>query len=137
MLPPLVFAPLYRRYIWGGRRFAEAFGRDLPPGDTCAESWELVDRGADQSVVSLGPLAGTPLGGLVRERGVELLGHAAPLAAFPLLFKFLDANRVLSVQVHPDDERAARLDPPDRGKTEAWYVVAAEPGSRIYAGLQD
>lgn len=137
MLPPLVFAPLYRRYIWGGHRFAEAFGRDLPPGDTCAESWELVDRGADQSVVSLGPLAGTSLGWLVQERGVELLGRAAPLAVFPLLFKFLDANRVLSVQVHPDDERAARLDPPDRGKTEAWYVVAAEPGSRIYAGLED
>jgi hypothetical protein len=136
MLPPLLFTPLYRRYIWGGRRFAAAFGRPLPPGDDYAESWELVDRAADQSLVRAGPLAGMSLGRIVRERGSDLFGHPPP-AAFPLLFKFLDANRVLSVQVHPDDERAARLEPPDRGKTEAWYVVAAEPESRIYAGLRE
>lgn len=136
MLPPLLFTPIYRRYIWGGRRFASAFGRPLPPGDDYAESWELVDRGGDQSLVRAGPLAGTSLGEIVRGHGDELFGRSAP-PAFPLLFKFLDANRVLSVQVHPDDARAARLDPPDRGKTEAWYVVAAEPGSRIYAGLRE
>jgi mannose-6-phosphate isomerase len=136
-LPPLVFAPVYRRYLWGGRRFASAFGRALPLGEDFAESWELVDRGADQSVVSAGPLAGTTLGELVRDRGHELLGRAAQAPAFPLLFKFLDAHQVLSVQVHPDDAGAARLTPPDRGKTEAWYVVAAEPGSRIYAGLRE
>jgi mannose-6-phosphate isomerase len=136
MMPPLVLRPLYRRYLWGGRRFATALGRELPPGDDYAESWELVDRGADQSLVAAGPLAGATLGTLVRERGGELLGRHAPRAAFPLLFKFLDACRDLSVQVHPDDARAARLSPPDCGKTEAWYVVAAQPGSRIYAGLR-
>ena len=136
MLPPLCFSPIYRRYIWGGRRFASAFGRPLPAGDDYAESWELVDRGGDQSLVRAGPLAGRSLGEIVRGHGAELFGRSSP-SAFPLLFKFLDANRVLSVQVHPDDVRAARLDPPDRGKTEAWYVVAAEPGSRIYAGLRE
>ncbi|MFM7137794.1 MAG: type I phosphomannose isomerase catalytic subunit [Planctomycetota bacterium] len=136
MLPPLLFAPIYRRYIWGGDRFAAAFGRPLPPGDEYAESWELVDRGGDQSLVRVGPLAGRSLGELMRGHGAELVGRSVS-AEFPLLFKFLDANRVLSVQVHPDDARAARLDPPDRGKTEAWYVVAAEPGSRIYAGLRE
>lgn len=135
MMHPLLLAPVYRRYLWGGRRFATELGRDLPPGDDFAESWELVDRGADQSVVAAGPLAGCTLGELVRDRGRELLGRHAPLPAFPLLFKFLDASRDLSVQVHPDDERAARLVPPDRGKTEAWYVVDAVAGSRIYAGL--
>ena len=135
-MPPLRLEPLYRRYLWGGRRFATVFGRDLPPGDDYAESWELVDRGPEQTLVAGGPLAGTALGTLVRERGRELLGRHAPLARFPLLFKFLDACRDLSVQVHPDDARAARLSPPDRGKTEAWYVVAAAPGSRIYAGLR-
>lgn len=135
MMPPLILRPVYRRYIWGGRRFATALGRELPPGDDYAESWELVDRGADQSLVAAGPLAGTPLGMLVRDRGGELLGRHAPKPAFPLLFKFLDACRDLSVQVHPDDARAARLTPPDFGKTEAWYVVDAVPGSRIYAGL--
>jgi mannose-6-phosphate isomerase len=136
-LPPLVLGPIYRRYLWGGRRFATAFGRDLPAGDDFAESWELVDRGDDQSLVAAGPLAGTPLGELVRTRGGELFGRSAVGGEFPLLFKFLDAHRVLSVQVHPDDARAARLDPPDRGKTEAWYVVAAAPGSLIYAGLRE
>jgi mannose-6-phosphate isomerase len=135
MLTPLVFRPLYRRYIWGGRGFAAVFGRDLPPGDDYAESWELVDRGADQSIVAEGPWSGRSLGELVREHGDAVLGsHVGE--RFPLLFKFLDACRDLSVQVHPDDARAARLSQPDLGKTEAWYVVAARPGSRIYAGLQ-
>jgi mannose-6-phosphate isomerase len=137
MLPPLTFNPVYRRYLWGGRRFATMFGRELPPGNDFAESWEVVDHGADQSVVAAGPLAGTPLGGLVRDRSVDLLGRHAGHRAFPLLFKFLDAQRDLSVQVHPDDARATRLTPPDRGKTEAWYVVDAAAGSRIYAGLHE
>ena len=68
---------------------------------------ELVDRGDDQSVVAAGPLAGQTLGSLVLHHGRDLLGRHAPLAAFPLLFKFLDACRDLSVQVHPDDARAA------------------------------
>jgi mannose-6-phosphate isomerase len=55
---------------------------------------------------------------------------------FPLLFKYLDANQNLSVQVHPDDEMAARLPTPDLGKTEAWYVMLADPDAKIYAGLK-
>ena len=140
MMHPLLFEPIYRRYIWGGRRFVGALGRDLPPGDDYAESWELVDRpdrADEESVVSHGPLAGRTLGELVRNHGPELLGRHAPRSSFPLLFKFLDACRDLSVQVHPDDARAALLSPPDLGKTEAWYVVAAAPGSRIYAGLRE
>jgi mannose-6-phosphate isomerase len=133
---PLLFAPVYRRYVWGGRRFATSLGRSIPAGDDFAESWELVDRAADQSVVAAGPLRGKTLGELVHSHGPDLLGRHAPLPRFPLLFKFLDACRDLSVQVHPDDARAARLSPPDRGKTEAWYVIDAAPGSRIYAGLR-
>lgn len=140
MMHPLLFAPIYRRYIWGGRRFVEALGRDLPPGEDYAESWEIVDRPDrpdEESLVSHGPLAGRTLGELVRGHGRELLGRHAPRHSFPLLFKFLDACRDLSVQVHPDDARAALLSPPDLGKTEAWYVVDAAPGSRIYAGLRE
>jgi mannose-6-phosphate isomerase len=132
---PLLLTPIYRRYLWGGRRFEKALGRSLPPGDDFAESWELVDHGSDQSVVAAGPLAGHTLGDLVRERGSDLLGSRRTGGSFPLLFKFLDACRDLSVQVHPDDARAALLSPPDLGKTEAWYVIDAAPGSRIYAGL--
>ncbi len=135
-LHPLLFSPLYRQYLWGGRRFERLFGRRLPSQGVVAESWELVDRGDDQSIVAAGPLAGISLGELVRTRGRELLGDLSATGPFPLLFKFLDACLDLSVQVHPDDTRAAKLVPPDRGKTEAWYVIDAEPGSRIYAGLE-
>ncbi|MBX3432949.1 MAG: class I mannose-6-phosphate isomerase [Pirellulales bacterium] len=133
---PLRFEPLFRRYLWGGRRLGTMLGKPIGPGDDYAESWEIVDHGADQSVVAHGPLAGRTLGELVREQGADLLGRHAPAKQFPLLLKLLDCNRTLSVQVHPNDAQGAQLDPPDLGKTEAWVVVSAEPGSKIYAGLK-
>jgi len=134
-LYPLRFRPIFRRYVWGGRKLGTLLGKPIGEGE-CAESWEICDRGPDQSVVAEGPLAGTTLAQLVAERGSELFGRHAPQSRFPLLLKFLDARQKLSVQVHPDDARAARLAPPDLGKTEAWVVVDAEAESRIYAGLK-
>ncbi len=133
---PLRFKPLFRRYLWGGRRLATTLGKSLGPGDDYAESWELVDHDEDQSVVQDGPLAGRTLQQLVSECSSDLLGQHAGCSRFPLLFKFLDCNRKLSVQVHPNDQQGAQLAPPDLGKTEAWVVLDAEPGSKIYAGLQ-
>jgi len=133
-LYPLRFEPILRRYAWGGRRLAE-LGKPIG-NETCAESWEICDRGDDQSRVAFGPLKGTSLHDLVAERGEELLGRHHPQASFPLLLKFLDAAHALSVQVHPNDEQAARLSPPDLGKSEAWVVMRAEPGSLIYAGFK-
>jgi mannose-6-phosphate isomerase len=72
----------------------------------------------------------------VAEHGRELFGRHYPRNQFPLLLKFLDCQRTLSVQVHPNDEQGAKLDPPDLGKTEAWVVLSAEPGSKIYSGLK-
>lgn len=133
---PLRLQPLFRRYLWGGRRLATMLGKPLGPGDDYAESWEVVDHGADQSVVVAGPAAGRTLHELVADAGAELFGRHAPQRQFPLLLKFLDCNRTLSVQVHPNDAQAATLDPPDLGKTEAWVVLAADAGSKIYAGLK-
>jgi mannose-6-phosphate isomerase len=134
-LLPFRFAPVLREYLWGGRRLAE-LGKPLGDGNHYAESWEIVDHGADQSIVAGGPLAGARLHELVTQHGPALFGRHAPQRQFPLLFKFLDCQQTLSVQVHPNDEQAAQLNPPDLGKTEAWVVLAAEPGSRIYAGLK-
>lgn len=134
-LPLLQFKPILREYLWGGQRLAE-LGKALGVGDRYAESWEVVDHDSDQSVVAQGPLAGTTLHDLVTRDSAALFGRHHPQRQFPLLFKFLDCQRTLSVQVHPNDEQAAKLDPPDLGKTEAWVVLAAEPGSRIYAGLK-
>ncbi len=133
---PLRFQPLFRRYLWGGRCLATVLGKSIGTGDDYAESWEIVDHGPDQSVVLNGPAAGQTLQALVAEHAVELLGQHADQSQFPLLFKFLDCNRDLSVQVHPTDEQATQLDPPDLGKSEAWVVLGAEPGSKIFAGLK-
>ncbi len=135
-LYPLRFEPVLKRLIWGGRRLATELHKPLGEGDDYAESWELADHEHGQSRVTEGPLAGVSLNELVRTRGAELLGPAIGLRSqFPILVKFIDARRVLSVQVHPDDERGQRL-AGDNGKTEAWVVVHADPGSWIYAGLK-
>ncbi|HEY6563892.1 MAG TPA: type I phosphomannose isomerase catalytic subunit [Pirellulaceae bacterium] len=136
MLYPLRFQPIFRHYLWGGHRLARELGKTVPAEQTCAESWEIVDRGVDQSHVAFGGLRGASLGELTSQFGRELLGRHDPLPRFPLLFKYLDAEQTLSVQVHPSDAYAAQLDPPDLGKTEAWVVLSAEPSSRIYAGLR-
>lgn len=135
-LYPLRFGPVLKRYLWGGRRLESVLGKKLPPGEDFAESWEIADHPAGQSVVAAGALKGATLQELVAHHGTELLGKHAPQPRFPLLFKLLDAQKVLSVQVHPTDAAAAKLTPPDLGKTEAWVVLHAEPGSRVYAGLQ-
>jgi mannose-6-phosphate isomerase len=135
-LYPLRLEPLFRRYLWGGRKLGTLLGKSIGEGSDYAESWEVVDRGADQSRIVAGPFAGMSLGELMSTHGAELLGRHYPQLRFPLLLKFLDCNKTLSVQVHPDDKMAARLNPPDLGKTEAWVVLAADLGSLIYAGLK-
>ncbi len=134
-LPILRFRPLLKRYLWGGRRLAE-LGKPLGDGDDYAESWEIADHDQDQSVVDGGPLDGKPLREIVGEHGEALFGRNHPQENFPLLFKFLDAQRALSVQVHPNDQQAARQSPPDLGKTEAWVIIDCEPGAVLYAGLK-
>jgi mannose-6-phosphate isomerase len=134
-LHPLRFEPILKELIWGGRRLGTVLAKPLGTGTNYAESWEIADHRDDVSRVAEGPLRGSQLRDLVRGQGAALLGPGlAPRDQFPLLVKFLDAHQVLSVQVHPDDDRGRRL-AGDNGKTEAWVVLHAEPGSLIYAGL--
>ncbi len=136
-LQPLLFDPILKRLIWGGRRLETVLGKSLGEGDGYAESWEIADHRDDVSRVACGPLAGRTLRDLIRDHGTNLLGpRLSDRGQFPLLVKFLDAHQVLSVQVHPDDERGQRL-ANDNGKTEAWVILHAEPGSVIYAGLRE
>lgn len=134
-LYPLRFTPVYRDYIWGGSRIISTFHRDAPPG-IYAESWEVSTRPDGMSVVANGPMAGRPLSDLVAELGAHLLGRRAPLnpPRFPLLIKLIDSRERLSVQVHPDDESAARYG--GEAKTEMWYILDAAPNAQVFAGLR-
>ena len=135
---PLRFHPVLKQTIWGGRLLGQSLGKAIGDDDNYAESWEVVDHGEDQSVVTDGPLAGKTLSELIELDRTWLLGNTGNETAeqFPLLLKYLDCNRVLSVQVHPDDAYGATMVVPDRGKTEAWYIVQSKPESLIYAGLK-
>ena len=131
---PVVFVPLYKPKPWGGQRLATLLNKRLPAGVRIGESWELVSLLGNESRVRGGPLAGRTLSELVQLWGRDLLG-AAPLVdgRFPLLIKFLDACENLSVQVHPKPDGAGG---PPGVKHEAWYVLHAEPGAKLYIGLK-
>jgi mannose-6-phosphate isomerase len=132
---PLTFEPLFQERIWGGRRLSELFDKALPAGLSIGESWELSDLPHGQSVVANGPLAGRTLRTLMEQFGPEITGKTSFIGPFPLLIKLLDAEDVLSVQVHPD-AHACRKMRKGEPKTECWYIIAAQPGAAIYNGLK-
>lgn len=125
----LKLLPSYRDYVWGGDR--------LRPGHTpTAEAWVVWEE--DQ--IDSGPLAGKTLGEAAVEFGDSLLGTKAVThtgTRFPLLIKLLDCAQWLSLQVHPNDEQAVRLEGPGQsGKTEAWHILEAKPDATLIAGLK-
>jgi mannose-6-phosphate isomerase len=132
---PLRFLPVFRSYIWGGTRLASELGKNTPDDGIWAESWEIVDHREAESVVADGEFQGKTIRELIFSFPREILGRDTPQERLPLLLKYLDCERVLSVQVHPDDAYGAKMTVPDRGKTEAWYVIDAAPGAKLYAGL--
>ena len=147
-LYPLRFRPRLASRMWGGRRLQPVLHKALPPGEVIGESWEIYDfpPGVVESTrdwlsasIADGALAGHTLHELMQAIPRRVLGPVEPLstpagAQFPLLVKFLDAQQDLSVQVHPTGAYAA-AHPGAHVKDEAWYVLAAEPGSRLLIGL--
>jgi mannose-6-phosphate isomerase len=132
---PIVFEPLFMERLWGGRRLESLFGKRLPPTARIGESWEIVDREDAQSVVHDGPLQGLTLHELWTQYREPILGPGLPdTPRFPLLFKILDAQERLSVQVHPRPETAAPFG--GEPKTEMWYILDALLESDLYAGLK-
>ncbi len=133
---PLKFRPILKDKIWGGNRIQKLPGKPAA-SDYCGESWELSGVQENISVVKNGFLAKNNLqelievfmGDLVGDKIYEKYGNE-----FPLLVKFIDATRVLSVQVHPDDELAMQRHKA-YGKTEMWYILDADPGAEIISGF--
>jgi mannose-6-phosphate isomerase len=136
---PLLFEPILKDYVWGGRNLERLYGRSLPPGIT-AESWEIAGHEDGTTRVSNGVYAGKLLTELQAEMGLALIGTKAQWAhergKFPLLIKLLDAQQSLSVQVHPDDAYALEHEGNELGKTEMWVVLHAEPGAAVILGVK-
>ncbi|WEV43614.1 mannose-6-phosphate isomerase, class I [Lactobacillus sp. ESL0684] len=129
-MEPIFLTPYFRPKIWGGRKLQTIFNYDIPEGKV-GEAWIISGYKDDASTVSTGEFQGKTLRQLYHEQPA-LFGN--PQAKeFPLLVKFLDANDSLSVQVHPDDDYAARVEH-DQGKTESWYVLQADPDSYLIYG---
>jgi len=136
MLYPLKFSPVLKDKIWGGTKLKNLFGK-LAETDKLGESWELSGYEGDESVVTNGFLAGNNLAELIEIYMGELIGdkiYDEYCLSFPLLFKLIDANENLSIQVHPGDELAAERHN-SYGKTEMWYVVYADPGAELIIGF--
>lgn len=139
-LYPMLFTPVLKDYLWGGRNLQTKLGRSLPEQGVIAESWEIAAHEDGASVVANGPYAGWPLPRVHAELGLDLIGaHNAWAQArnkFPLLVKLLDAAKPLSVQVHPDDAYALAHEGNELGKTEMWVVLHAEPGAELILGVR-
>lgn len=132
-LPILRLTPKQQAVVWGGDLLHTRLGK--PASDELiGESWEVWDG----DPVAGGPYAGSTLGELTDRFPNELLGEIPVrrgLRRFPLLTKFIDARQPLSVQVHPNDAQAQKLESQPNGKTEAWYILQAEPDAWIIHGL--
>ena len=138
---PLLFEPVLKDYIWGGRNLETRLGRKLPADTIIAETWEIAAHKDGTATVSNGEHAGKLLTQLLEEQGLDLIGSRSKWAydrnLFPLLIKILDANRNLSVQVHPNDDYALEHEGNELGKTEMWIVLHAEPGSDVILGVAE
>lgn len=136
---PLKFKSIYKERIWGGQNLVRRFNKDLPPEQKIGESWELSTVEDHYSVVTNGFLAGNDLQEIIEIYMGDLLGENAYEKfgdEFPLLFKLIDAQDILSLQVHPDDQSAKKRHQA-YGKSEMWYIIDAEPGSKIINGFSE
>lgn len=135
-MEPITFQPLYMERVWGGRELERVYGRSLPtPDRPYGESWEIVDRDAEQSVVDQGEFAGLSLHELWSTRREAVFGAGLEHhPRFPLLIKVLDARDDLSIQVHPPAHLAAGLG--GEPKTEMWFIADCDPGAKLYVGLK-
>lgn len=136
-LYPLKFTPIAKETIWGGNKLQQELNKDFAKEKKIGESWEISGVTNDISVVADGELKGKNLSELIQEYAGQLLGEKNAQkfgTEFPLLIKFIDANDVLSIQVHPDDELAKERHD-SFGKTEMWYVLGVEKESNLIVGF--
>mgnify|MGYP002763735938 FL=1 len=127
--------PAFKDNLWGGTKLRTVFGKKCDY-DIIGESWELSAHPDGQSVIASGAFAGMYFGEFIEKYGDLVVGwKSSSLDRFPVLIKFIDAKKDLSIQIHPDDDYALENEN-EFGKNEMWYVVDCEPGSYLYCGLK-
>ena len=131
---PFLLHPAAKDYLWGGTRLNDDFSKRIP-SDPLAETWECSTHPDGVSIAASGEWIGMPLDDILRAHPDYLGEHAGGATELPVLVKLIDAKQNLSVQVHPSDEFAREHEDGQNGKTEMWYVLDAEPDSRIAYGL--
>lgn len=136
---PLKFKKNLVKKVWGGRKFKEVLNMELPDNDLYGESWEVSSHKGGLSYVDNGDLQGKSLIELIEKYGKDILGEEIAekfKGKFPLLIKYLDINDRLSVQVHPSDEYALRVEG-EFGKSESWYIMEASDDATLILGIKD
>jgi len=133
-LVPLKMTPFLRETLWGGQKLRQIYGKDDPKLANIAEAWEVSTHPHGLSGLDHPPFAATTFADYLQLAGPKAISSQAKSIDFPLIIKYIDAMDDLSIQVHPGYGYAAPHDP---GKTEMWYVVAAEPGATLYYGVKD
>ncbi len=134
---PLLFEPNLHPVVWGGHQLRPYKGLE-PTNEPIGESWEVSAVPSSTSIISNGDFAHRDLVSVINEYPEAILGRGVNQkyhGQLPLLVKFIDAKRDLSIQVHPNDEMAQR-EHGKMGKSEMWYIIRAEEGSRLYAGFK-
>ena len=131
ILYPIKFENLYYDKVWGGRDFEE-FRTNMPEGEI-GETWDIACHPNGTGIVANGKLKGMTFNELIQNYNEEIFGKTIKDGEFPLLVKLINSNGNLSVQVHPGDEYARKVEN-SYGKTEAWYVVAAKEGAELIVG---
>lgn len=136
-MEPITFQPVYKERVWGGRSLETLYGRTLPCDSVpYGESWEMTDREGGMSVVLNGKYKGMTLNTLWLEHREEIFGSGMPdTDRFPLLIKILDAEKDLSVQVHPTAEAVKELG--GEPKTEMWYIAEVRDDAQLYVGVKE
>ena len=132
---PLLLKPAFKDYIWGGTRLRSDFGKECD-FERVAESWELSCHKDGESVIANEEHSGSTLTEYIQKEGRSVLGgNCLKFDSFPILIKLIDAKDNLSVQVHPDNEYAQRVEG-EYGKTEMWYIVDADEGAQLIYGFR-
>lgn len=127
--------PAFKDNLWGGTKLRTVFGKKCDY-DVIGESWELSAHPDGQSVIASGIFTGMYFGEFIEKYGHDVVGwKSSSLDRFPVLIKFIDAKKDLSIQIHPDDDCALEIEN-EFGKNEMWYVVDCEPGAFLYCGLK-